>query len=54
MVGNPICVQMCWDKNSEALAKWANGQTGFPWIDAIMVNKIKFIVFDHRERFWYR
>ncbi|XP_059621504.1 cryptochrome-1-like isoform X2 [Phlebotomus argentipes] len=36
MSGNPICVQIPWDKNAEALAKWANGQTGFPWIDAIM------------------
>ncbi|CAD7092137.1 unnamed protein product [Hermetia illucens] len=36
MEGNPICVQIPWDKNCEALAKWANGQTGFPWIDAIM------------------
>ncbi|XP_012284946.1 cryptochrome-1 isoform X2 [Orussus abietinus] len=36
MQGNPICVQIPWDKNGEALAKWANGQTGFPWIDAIM------------------
>ncbi|CAB0011252.1 unnamed protein product [Nesidiocoris tenuis] len=36
MIGNPICVQVPWDKNPEALAKWANGQTGFPWIDAIM------------------
>ncbi|ODN04604.1 Cryptochrome-1 [Orchesella cincta] len=36
MVGNPICVQIPWDKNSKALAKWANAKTGFPWIDAIM------------------
>lgn len=36
MVGNPICVQIPWDHNAEAIAKWANGQTGFPWIDAIM------------------
>ncbi|XP_055693003.1 cryptochrome-1-like isoform X2 [Lutzomyia longipalpis] len=36
MSGNPICVQIPWDRNAEALAKWANGQTGFPWIDAIM------------------
>ncbi len=28
--------QIPWDKNAEALAKWANGRTGFPWIDAIM------------------
>jgi hypothetical protein len=24
MNGNPICVQIPWDKNAEALAKWAN------------------------------
>lgn len=36
MQGNPICVQIPWDNNNEALAKWANGNTGFPWIDAIM------------------
>lgn len=24
MIGNPICVQIPWDKNAEALAKWAN------------------------------
>ncbi|XP_026764725.1 cryptochrome-1-like [Galleria mellonella] len=37
MEGNPICVQIPWEKNHEALAKWASGQTGFPWIDAIMI-----------------
>ncbi|XP_072518953.1 cryptochrome-2 [Salminus brasiliensis] len=36
MEGNPICVQIPWDHNPEALAKWAEGHTGFPWIDAIM------------------
>lgn len=36
MEGNPICVQIPWEKNQDALAKWANAQTGFPWIDAIM------------------
>lgn len=24
MEGNPICVQIPWEKNQEALAKWAN------------------------------
>jgi len=24
MVGNPICVQIPWDKNPRALSKWAN------------------------------
>nr|WDV40244.1 cryptochrome 2 [Sinonovacula constricta] len=37
MENNPVCVQIPWDKNNEALAKWAEGKTGFPWIDAIMV-----------------
>lgn len=37
MIGNPMCVQIPWDKNAEALAKWAEGKTGFPWIDAIMM-----------------
>ncbi|XP_069596014.1 cryptochrome-2 isoform X1 [Ranitomeya imitator] len=36
MEGNPSCVQIPWDRNPEALAKWAEGKTGFPWIDAIM------------------
>ncbi|XP_061578161.1 cryptochrome-2 isoform X2 [Cololabis saira] len=36
MEANPICVQIPWDQNPEALAKWAEGRTGYPWIDAIM------------------
>ncbi|KAG7496369.1 cryptochrome-1-like isoform X1 [Solea senegalensis] len=36
MESNPICVQIPWDRNAEALAKWAEGRSGFPWIDAIM------------------
>ncbi|XP_076857223.1 cryptochrome circadian regulator 3b [Brachyhypopomus gauderio] len=36
MEGNPICIRIPWEKNPEALAKWAEGRTGFPWIDAIM------------------
>lgn len=31
-----MCVQIPWDRNPEALAKWAEGLTGYPWIDAIM------------------
>ncbi|XP_023940173.2 cryptochrome-1 isoform X2 [Bicyclus anynana] len=37
MEGNPICVQIPWEKNDDALAKWASGKSGFPWIDAIMI-----------------
>ncbi|KAJ8360674.1 hypothetical protein SKAU_G00171990 [Synaphobranchus kaupii] len=36
MEGNPICMRIPWDWNAEALAKWAEAKTGFPWIDAIM------------------
>ncbi|KAM6979682.1 cryptochrome circadian regulator 3b [Aplochiton taeniatus] len=36
MEGNPICIRVPWDRNPEALAKWAEAKTGFPWIDAIM------------------
>nr|XP_029538132.1 cryptochrome-1-like isoform X1 [Oncorhynchus nerka]XP_029538141.1 cryptochrome-1-like isoform X1 [Oncorhynchus nerka]XP_029538146.1 cryptochrome-1-like isoform X1 [Oncorhynchus nerka] len=36
MEGNPICIRIPWDRNAEALAKWAEAKTGFPWIDAIM------------------
>ena len=28
MIGNPICVQIPWDDNPPALAKWASGKTG--------------------------
>lgn len=35
MQGNEICVQIPWDRDPIALMKWAEGKTGFPWIDAI-------------------
>jgi len=34
--GNPICRQIDWDENPEYLAAWRDGQTGYPYIDAIM------------------
>ncbi|KAJ8258797.1 hypothetical protein COCON_G00178090 [Conger conger] len=36
MAGNPICLQIGWHENQEALEKWKEARTGFPWIDAIM------------------
>ncbi|XP_074833267.1 cryptochrome-1-like isoform X2 [Carettochelys insculpta] len=36
MEGNPICVQVDWDHNLEYLQAWSEGQTGYPFIDAIM------------------
>lgn len=35
-VGNPVVKQIGWDKNPELLAAWAEGRTGYPWIDAAM------------------
>ncbi|ORY50797.1 (6-4)DNA photolyase [Rhizoclosmatium globosum] len=40
MLGNPICKQIPWRTDEQSnvdLEKWATGQTGFPWIDAIMI-----------------
>lgn len=37
MERNEVCVQIPWQTDATALAKWSHGQTGFPWIDAIMV-----------------
>lgn len=36
MRGNPICLQIEWATNAEHLKRWTEGQTGYPWIDAIM------------------
>ncbi|CAG2244399.1 CRY [Mytilus edulis] len=36
MEGNPICLNIPWYRNDEILKKWEMGQTGYPWIDAIM------------------
>nr|WJJ67116.1 CRYPTOCHROME [Phauda flammans] len=36
MVGNPLCTQIPWGKNNENLKAWAEGKTGYPFVDAIM------------------
>jgi len=36
MVGNPICRQIPWETNQEYLSAWKAGETGYPFIDAIM------------------
>ncbi|XP_068630504.1 cryptochrome-1 [Battus philenor] len=36
MVGNKICTQIPWGKNEEHLKAWAEGMTGYPFVDAIM------------------
>ncbi|KAI3766712.1 hypothetical protein L2E82_16782 [Cichorium intybus] len=37
MRGNAICRQIPWNDDDELLAAWRDARTGFPWIDAIMV-----------------
>jgi len=37
MEGNPICRQIPWDDNSELLEAWKSARTGYPWIDACMM-----------------
>ena len=41
MIGNPNCLQIAWDKKPDLLEKWANAQTGFPYIDAIQTQIIE-------------
>ncbi|KAK3588356.1 hypothetical protein CHS0354_003286, partial [Potamilus streckersoni] len=36
MEGNPICLNIPWSVNHEYLDQWTKGETGYPWIDAIM------------------
>eukprot|EP00638_Chattonella_subsalsa_P000746 CAMPEP_0117762888 /NCGR_PEP_ID=MMETSP0947-20121206/18262_1 /TAXON_ID=44440 /ORGANISM="Chattonella subsalsa, Strain CCMP2191" /LENGTH=540 /DNA_ID=CAMNT_0005584393 /DNA_START=199 /DNA_END=1821 /DNA_ORIENTATION=- len=36
MEGNPICKQIPWEQNEQYLKAWEEGQTGYPWIDAVM------------------
>lgn len=36
MEGNPLCIQIPWDKTDKYLDAWRNGVTGYPWIDAVI------------------
>ncbi|XP_071802259.1 cryptochrome-1-like isoform X1 [Asterias amurensis] len=37
MEGNSVCLQVPWDTNEELLQAWKQGRTGYPFIDAIMI-----------------
>lgn len=45
-------MQIPWDKNPEALAKWANAQTGFPYLDSISMT-IGVVCMKMLELFFY-
>lgn len=55
MVGNPICVQIPWDKNVQALSKWANVNTLIFIISkTIAQNRLKHYLFcDYIPPEWY-
>ncbi|KAL3511853.1 hypothetical protein ACH5RR_024570 [Cinchona calisaya] len=50
MNGNRICKQIPWDNNDDLLAAWRDARTGFPWIDAIMVQLRKWGWMHHLAR----
>jgi cryptochrome len=35
-VGNPICRQIPWSSDPALFQAWADGRTGYPWIDSLM------------------
>ncbi|CAN1162153.1 (6-4)DNA photolyase [Linum perenne] len=50
MRGNKICKQIPWNDNDELLTAWREAKTGFPWIDAIMVQLHKWGWIHHLAR----
>uniref|UniRef100_A0A1J3II97 (6-4)DNA photolyase n=7 Tax=Noccaea caerulescens TaxID=107243 RepID=A0A1J3II97_NOCCA len=50
MKGNGICKQIPWKEDHEMLAAWRDGRTGYPWIDAIMVQLRKWGWMHHLAR----
>lgn len=47
---NKICKQIPWKVDEELLAAWRDARTGFPWIDAIMVQLKKWGWMHHLAR----
>ncbi|XP_028110694.1 (6-4)DNA photolyase isoform X1 [Camellia sinensis] len=50
MKGNRICKQIPWNVDDGLLAAWRDARTGFPWIDAIMVQLQKWGWMHHLAR----
>ncbi|XP_057837998.1 (6-4)DNA photolyase isoform X1 [Cryptomeria japonica] len=50
MKGNPICKQIPWNDDDHLLATWRDAQTGYPWIDAVMVQLRKWGWMHHLAR----
>ncbi|KAL6604550.1 hypothetical protein ACP70R_042977 [Stipagrostis hirtigluma subsp. patula] len=50
MKGNSICKQIPWSENEELFVAWRDGRTGYPWIDAIMLQLRKWGWMHHLAR----
>ncbi|WCJ40620.1 Cryptochrome-1 [Euphorbia peplus] len=50
MKDNRICKQIPWNEDNELLAAWREARTGYPWIDAIMVQLKKWGWMHHLAR----
>ncbi|XP_065865402.1 (6-4)DNA photolyase isoform X2 [Euphorbia lathyris] len=50
MKDNRICKQIPWNEDNELLAAWREARTGYPWIDAIMVQLQKWGWMHHLAR----
>ncbi|KAM1060515.1 hypothetical protein FF1_025069 [Malus domestica] len=50
MRGNKICKQIPWNDDDELLQAWREARTGFPWIDAIMIQLRKWGWMHHLAR----
>ncbi|KAJ4844629.1 (6-4)DNA photolyase [Turnera subulata] len=50
MKENKICKQIPWNDDDELLAAWREARTGYPWIDAIMVQLRKWGWMHHLAR----
>ncbi|VAI56962.1 unnamed protein product [Triticum turgidum subsp. durum] len=50
MEGNKICKQIPWRENEELFVAWRDGRTGYPWIDAIMIQLRKWGWMHHLAR----
>ncbi|XP_042411116.1 (6-4)DNA photolyase-like isoform X1 [Zingiber officinale] len=50
MIGNKICKQVPWREDEALLVAWREGRTGYPWIDAIMIQLKKWGWMHHLAR----
>lgn len=50
MRGNRICKQIPWSDDDKLFVAWRDGKTGYPWIDAIMVQLKKWGWMHHLAR----